>query len=94
MCRFMSRAPEPSKPRPHVFQALMTTRGSGLFATPGGAWIEMRMARVLTLPLPCHLNLTFHRAGWGDGGYCYVPYEYISEEHLATDPWVVKDIED
>lgn len=33
-------------------------------------------------------------AGWGDGGYCYLPYDYVADEHLATDPWVVKDVKD
>ena len=42
-----------------------------------------------------HLFQSFYRASWGDGGYCYVPYEYImSKENLATDPWVIQDVED
>jgi len=27
---------------------------------------------------------------WGDGGYFYLPYAYICDQHLGTDPWVIQ----
>ena len=28
--------------------------------------------------------------GWGDGGYFYMPYGYMTNEDLADDFWVLK----
>lgn len=32
-------------------------------------------------------------AGWGDGGYFYMPYDYILNGDLADDFWVLRDVE-
>ena len=32
-------------------------------------------------------------SGWGLAGYAYLPYGYISDEHLASDPWIITSIE-
>lgn len=29
-------------------------------------------------------------AGWGDGGYCYMPLEYLTDPYLASDFWTVE----
>ncbi len=29
-------------------------------------------------------------AAWGDGGYCYMPYNYLTNPQLARDFWVVR----
>ncbi len=29
-------------------------------------------------------------AGWGDGGYCYFPYAYLTDPDLADDFWILK----
>jgi C1A family cysteine protease len=26
---------------------------------------------------------------WGKDGHCYLPYGYISNQHLASDPWII-----
>lgn len=31
--------------------------------------------------------------GWGDQGYCYMPYDYISNPNLASDFWTIRDME-
>lgn len=31
--------------------------------------------------------------GWGDKGYCYMPYDYISNINLASDFWTIRDME-
>lgn len=31
--------------------------------------------------------------GWGDGGYCYMPYEYLTNPDLSSDFWVIKFFE-
>lgn len=28
--------------------------------------------------------------GWGDNGYCYMPFEYLTDSNLADDFWVIK----
>jgi C1A family cysteine protease len=30
---------------------------------------------------------------WGLHGYCLLPYGYISDEHLASDPWIITSVE-
>jgi len=30
--------------------------------------------------------------GWGDKGFFYLPYEYLTEENLSSDIWVIKKI--
>lgn len=30
---------------------------------------------------------------WGDQGYCYMPYDYISNPYLATDFWTIRNME-
>lgn len=30
--------------------------------------------------------------GWGDGGYCYMPFEYLTSSDLSDDFWVVKSV--
>merc|ERR1712146_434676 len=30
---------------------------------------------------------------WGDGGYFYMPYEYISNSNLASDFWTIRWVE-
>jgi len=32
-------------------------------------------------------------ADWGDKGYCYMPYEYITDSNLASDFWTIRDME-
>jgi C1A family cysteine protease len=27
---------------------------------------------------------------WGDGGYCYFPYAYLTDPELCTDIWTVR----
>lgn len=27
--------------------------------------------------------------GWGDGGYCYMPHDYVTNENLAADFWAI-----
>jgi len=27
--------------------------------------------------------------GWGDRGYCYIPHDYLTNEHLADDFWAI-----
>jgi C1A family cysteine protease len=29
---------------------------------------------------------------WGDNGYCYIPYDYLTNKYLAYDFWVIKII--
>lgn len=29
---------------------------------------------------------------WGDKGNFYLPYEYLSDEHLATDLWIITEV--
>ena len=29
---------------------------------------------------------------WGDSGYGYIPYEYITDEHLASDFWIIEEV--
>ena len=29
---------------------------------------------------------------WGDHGYCYIPYEYLLDRHLASDFWYIGKI--
>ena len=31
---------------------------------------------------------------WGDDGYCYFPFEYITNPNLASDFWTVNKIKD
>jgi C1A family cysteine protease len=31
--------------------------------------------------------------GWGEKGYCYIPYEYLSNQDLACDFWTIRVIE-
>lgn len=28
--------------------------------------------------------------GWGDGGYCYIPYAYLTDDNLANDFWTIR----
>ena len=30
---------------------------------------------------------------WGDGGHCYLPYEYLTDPHLTTDLWEIIKVE-
>lgn len=30
---------------------------------------------------------------WGDKGYCYIPYEYIADDNLADDRWMITSVE-
>jgi len=31
---------------------------------------------------------------WGDGGYCYIPYDYVmTREYNSNDSWIIKSIE-
>lgn len=30
---------------------------------------------------------------WGNQGYCYMPYDYLSNPTLASDFWTVRDME-
>ena len=30
---------------------------------------------------------------WGDNGHCYMPFDYINSEHLASDQWTIRSIE-
>ncbi len=32
-------------------------------------------------------------SNWGDGGYCYMPYEYLLDPDLADDLWVIQSVE-
>ncbi|HVZ11930.1 MAG TPA: C1 family peptidase [Patescibacteria group bacterium] len=32
-------------------------------------------------------------SSWGDRGYCYMPYDYLSDDNLASDFWTVRDME-
>jgi len=29
-------------------------------------------------------------AGWGDAGYCYMPYQYLTNQNLADDLWTIR----
>lgn len=29
---------------------------------------------------------------WGDGGHCYMPYEYVESRELSSDFWVIKEV--
>jgi C1A family cysteine protease len=33
-------------------------------------------------------------AKWGDKGYCYFPYDYITDSNLCSDFWTVQKIND
>jgi C1A family cysteine protease len=30
--------------------------------------------------------------GWGDQGYCYMPYKYLSDQNLASDFWTIRSV--
>ena len=32
-------------------------------------------------------------SSWGDGGYFYMPYEYLENSSLASDFWTIRDVE-
>ena len=32
--------------------------------------------------------------GWGDKGYCYIPYDYLANPKLAGDLWTLRDVTD
>lgn len=32
-------------------------------------------------------------SGWGDHGYCYMPYSYVTTSSLAADYWTIRDME-
>ena len=29
-------------------------------------------------------------ANWGDKGYCYIPYDYMTDSNLASDIWTIR----
>ena len=31
-------------------------------------------------------------AGWGDKGYCYIPFEYLTNTNLSDDHWVIQQV--
>jgi C1A family cysteine protease len=33
-------------------------------------------------------------SNWGDGGYCYIPYEYMTNPELNGDCWTIKSVTD
>ena len=30
--------------------------------------------------------------GWGQQGYCFMPYEYLMSPHLANDFWTIRSV--
>jgi C1A family cysteine protease len=30
--------------------------------------------------------------GWGDQGYCYMPYQYLTDQNLASDFWTIRAV--
>ena len=32
-------------------------------------------------------------ARWGIDGYCWIPYDYLTDPHLASDFWAIRAIE-
>ncbi len=30
--------------------------------------------------------------GWGQQGYCFMPYEYLMSRHLASDFWTIRSV--
>lgn len=32
--------------------------------------------------------------GWGDGGYCYIPYDYLTDRELCWDCWAIHQVTD
>jgi C1A family cysteine protease len=30
--------------------------------------------------------------GWGMNGYCWIPYDYLANPHLASDFWAIQKL--
>jgi C1A family cysteine protease len=41
----------------------------------------------------CFLMRNSWGSDWGFGGYCWLPYDYMNKEHLASDPWIITSVE-
>lgn len=42
----------------------------------------------------CFLVRNSWSSGWGDQGYCWIPYDYMGHSDLCDDRWVIRDTDE